>query len=114
MTTLTYKGMEIEFDVSPGEPMTRDYPGEAPYVDVGKVTVSDWDEFAEYWGAKGEEPTFEPSLERLLEVILNREYDAISDAVWDQLNSEEPDFDCDDDDSYWDDHDPYAGGAYDY
>tara|TARA_R110000824_G_scaffold394737_1_gene594789 strand:+ start:1126 stop:1467 length:342 start_codon:yes stop_codon:yes gene_type:complete len=113
MATIEHKGMEVETLSFPGEPMTRDYPGADAYVEIESVIVSDWDEFTEWWGAKGECPMFAPSLDELLERISNREHDAISDIAWEQESKEEPDFDCDDD-SYWDDHDPYAGGAYDY
>lgn len=50
---IEHKGMLIECSVSGGEPMTRDYPGCPPEVEMESVCVSDWDEFEAYWGRKG-------------------------------------------------------------
>tara|TARA_S200002703_G_C3729522_1_gene224254 strand:+ start:34 stop:363 length:330 start_codon:yes stop_codon:yes gene_type:complete len=92
---LEHKGMQIEFTPIAGEAMTRNYPGADPYVEIESVDVSDWDEFAEWWGAKGESPTFAPSIEELLEKVSNQEYDAISDAAWEIVRDydDEPDWD---------------------
>jgi len=90
---LEHKGMWIEFSPHSGEQATRMHPGEDPYLEIESVTVSDWDEFAEWWGAKGETPVFATDIETLLEIVSDREYDAIADAAWELIRDEEPDFD---------------------
>lgn len=97
MTEIEHKGMLIETIEHGGEQATRYCPGEDPYVEYESVTVSDWDEFAEWWGANGESPMFATDLESLLERISNQEYDAISEAAWDKARDDEPDFDDFDD-----------------
>jgi hypothetical protein len=97
---IEHKGMLVEYHVSDGEPMTRDYPGCPPEVEQESVCVSDWDEFAEWWGAKGERPTFAPSLAALLEKLSEREWDSITDAAFDAAANDEPDFDPPDDYDY--------------
>ena len=109
--TIEHKGLEIEFSPHGGEPMTRDYPGDPPYIEIDGAIVSDWDEFVAWFGAKGETPMFAPDLESLIEKILNRDAVSIEDSAWDLVNDDEPD--CDDGDDYYGDHDIYGGGAYD-
>jgi len=108
MDTIEHKGLEIEFTPVAGEPSTRDYPGADPYMEIDSARVSDWDEFAECWGANGETPIIAASLDSMIETILDKEQNAIEDAAWELVNDWEPD--CDDGDDYWDDHDPYGGG----
>jgi len=94
MTEIEHKGMLIEVTEHGGEQATRYCPGEDPYVEYESVIVSDWDEFAEWWGANGERPTFATSLDALLEKVSNEEYDAISEAAWEiSRRDNEPDFD---------------------
>ena len=90
---IEHKGMLIECRLYGGEPMTRDYPGSPPECEMESVRVSDWDEFEAYWGAKGECPTFAPTLEILLDRLTEKEWDAISDAAFEAAADEEPDFD---------------------
>lgn len=50
-------------------------------------------------GAKGECPTFAPTLEILLDRLTEKEWDKIADAAFEAAANEEPDFDPPDD---WD------------
>jgi len=108
MTTIEHAGLEIEFSACGGEPATRDYPGDPAHIEIESAQVSDWDEFAEIWGANGETPIIAADLDSMIEKILDRDATAIEDAAWDLVSDDEPD--CDDGDDYWDDHDPYGGG----
>jgi hypothetical protein len=111
MNTMEYNGMLVEFTVTtqgggPGWP-------EEPLVEIQSLSVSDWKEFASFYGPLGTMPVFGRSVEAMLERIESRDYDAIADAALGSLDyDDEPD--CIDDDSYWEDHDIYGGGAYDY
>ena len=95
---IEHKGMLVEVTVSGGERATRDYPGCPPEVEMESVRVSNWDEFEAYWGAKGECPTFAPTLEILLDRLSEKEWDAISESAFDAAANEEPDFDIEPDD----------------
>ena len=92
---IEHKGMLVEVSVSGGEPTTRDYPGSPPECEMESVRVSDWDEFEAYWGAKGECPTFAPTLEILLDRLTEKEWDAISESAFETASD---DFDPPDDD----------------
>lgn len=119
METIEHKGMEITAHYTAGVqgrfsgPPEDCYPSEPAEVEIEEVCVSDWDEFAEWWGANGETPVFAPSLDTLLDKLADREFDevyeAVCDAVADDYDGEPYDID---DDSYWEDHDIYGGGSY--
>jgi hypothetical protein len=91
MQTIKHKGLEAEFTFYSGERATRNCPGEDPYVEVDGVEISDWDEFAEYFGINGETPIFAYSREAMLDRIEEREHSAIVDAAYDAMADNEPD-----------------------
>ncbi len=90
---IDYNGLTIEYTRDPGEPMTRDYPGAEPSIEIDETYVSDWDEFAEQYGATGETPTFGVCLKSVIETILEKEADEINDACEADYQDDEPDYD---------------------
>ena len=92
---IEHMGMTIECVVRGGERETPTSPGEPYYAEVYSIRVSDWDEFAEMWGARGERPMFAPGLPELLSIIVYKEWDKIEESALDCYKSEEPSFDDD-------------------
>ena len=93
MDTIEFRGIEVEFTYYPGERATREYPGAQPWIEIESARVSDWDEFAAWWGVKEGAHMFEPSLEMMIERILDKFGDAIEQEASDHISSQEPDFD---------------------
>lgn len=92
-STLFYNGLEIEFTITAGSPgrlygpPENCYPQEAPEFEIENVRISDWDEFADIYGAK-----VCASHESLIETILENEGNKIADAAFAQTAQ-----DCQDD-----------------
>jgi hypothetical protein len=103
---IEHMGMLIECSVSAGSPGRYSgppedcYPAEPPEVEQLSVRVSDWDEFSDWWGAKGEYPTFATDLDALLEKVSEREWENIYDAALEVAEKDEPDYDYEPDDYY--------------
>lgn len=116
--SIEHKGMEIEFTYHAGTPGRFSgppedcYPDEPAEVEIDGVYVSDWDEFAEWWGANGDTPVFAPNLDTLLDKLADREHDAIYEAACEQAEDYDGEPYDIDDDAYWEDHDIYGGGSY--
>lgn len=100
---IEHQGILIEAHVTGGSPGRYSgppescYPAESPDVEIEGTSVSDWDEFAAWHGAKGERPIFAPTLESLIERIIDRDIDKIVDDFLDTAANDEPDFDEPDD-----------------
>ena len=90
----------IDFDVRyyRGSPGSFHEPPEAADIEIQGWRVSDWDELAEMYGAKGEMPMFRANLPALVDAIAERHYDSMLDDAEDDYRSDfrepdEPDFD---------------------
>ncbi len=94
---IDYNGMEIELHFCGGECATRTSPGEEAYAELDSVIVSDWDEFIEHYGAKGWRPTFAPTLEKLLDIITEKDWDEIQERANKQIGDGGDFYDGDDD-----------------
>lgn len=97
MDTIEFRGIEVEFTYYAGERATRDYPGAPAWIEIDSTRVSDWDEFAEWWGTAH---MFAPSLEMMLNRIVDKFGEEIEQEAHNAIESQEPDFDPPDEDDY--------------
>ena len=103
---IEHKGMLIEVSVSGGEAATREYPGSPPEVEQTSVRVSDWDEFAAWWGAENKVAPTSETIEQRLERLSEAEWPAIEEAAFKAAEKEAKEWDGDIDDfepAEWDD-----------
>ncbi len=85
---IDFRGMEIELHFCGGECATRTSPGEEAYAELDSVIVSDWDEFVEHYGVFGWSPTFAPTLEKLLDIITEKDWDTIQKRANEQIRED--------------------------
>jgi len=103
---IEHKGMLVEVSIGGYEPATREYPGCPAMVEQTDVRVSDWDEFAAWWGAENKVAPTSESIEKRLERLSEAEWPAIEEAAWKLAEQEAKDWDGDPDDfepPEWDD-----------
>jgi hypothetical protein len=79
---IEHEGMAIQVVVYPDR-----------HVEIHGVDVSDWDVFADEWGANGKRPRFASSVENLLDWLVHKEWRKIEKAALVERLNDGPTYD---------------------